>query len=193
LTAKRRSGTRCAVALMAVALSGCADRRIDLRNIEGAMRDRYGRDAAVPIEAVTCPEWVRTRKDDTFECQVRFQGGVTWTVAVTQLEEGNTQWVPRGQAVFAEDIEPWAAKALTARGQPGQAPGQAPGEVRCDARVYVIEPGQHVTCAAVGADGSTSEVRVGFDQVEGLRLLEQAPAQASPSGTGQDAGPGAAR
>ncbi len=184
------SGVRCAVALVAVALSGCADRRIDLRNIEAAMRDRYGRDAAVPIEAVTCPEWVRTRKDDMFECQVRFQGGVTWTVAVTQLDEGNTQWVPRGQAVFAEDIEPWAAKALVAGGQPGQG---APGEVRCDARVYVIEPGQHVTCAAVAADGSTSQVRVGFDQVEGLRLLEQAPAQASPPGPGLDAGPGAAR
>lgn len=193
MTSRQRRGTRWAVALVAVALSGCADRRIDLRNIEAAMRDRYGRDAAVPIEAVTCPEWVRTRKDDTFECQVRFQGGVTWTVAVTQLDEGNTQWVPRGQAVFAEDIEPWAAKVLAAGGQPGQAPGPAPSEVRCDARVYVIEPGQHVTCAAVAADGSTSQVRVGFDQVEGLRLLEQAPAQASPPGPGLDAGPEAAR
>jgi hypothetical protein len=186
-----RRGARCAVALVAVALSGCADRRIDLRNIEAAMRDRYGRDAAVPIEAVTCPEWVRTRKGDAFECQVRFQGGVTWTIAVTQLDEGNTQWVPRGQAVFAEDIEPWAVNALAAGRQPGPAPGQAPGEVRCDARVYVIEPGQHVACAAVAADGSSSEVRIGFDRVEGLRLLEQAPAQASPPG--QDAGPGAAR
>lgn len=187
-------GTRCAVALVIVALSGCADRRIDLRNIEAAMRDRYGRDAAVPIEAVTCPEWVRTREGDTFECQVRFQGGVAWSIAVTQLDKGNTQWVPRGQAVFAEDIEPWAVKAL-AGAQPGQAV-EAPREVRCDARVYVIEPGQHVTCAAVAADGSSSQVRIGFDQVDGLRLLEQAPAlvePASPSGPGQDAGPGAAR
>ena len=184
MTSRWRRGARCAVVPMAVALAvalgGCADRRIDLRNIEAAMRDRYGRDAAVPIEAVTCPEWVRTRKGDTFECQVRFQGGVAWTIGVTQLDKGNTQWVPRGQAVFAEDIEPWAAKALARQ------PEQASGEVRCGARVHVIEPGQHVTCAVTGADGRASEVRVGFDPVEGLRLLE-APAQAAP-GAGQDAG-----
>lgn len=174
MTSWRARGAGWAAALVAVALGGCADRRIDLRNIEAAMRDRYGRDAAVPIEAVTCPEWVRTRKDDAFECQVRFQGGVAWTIAVTQLDQGNTQWVPRGQALFADDIEPWAARALAGQ-EPGQEPGQAPASVRCDARVYVIEPGQHVTCAVTGADGSASEVRVGFDPVEGLRLLE-APA-----------------
>lgn len=173
---------RCVVALAAVALGACADRRIDLRNIEAAMRDRYGRDAAVPIEAVTCPEWVRTRKGDAFECQVRFQGGVVWPIVVTQLDQGNTQWAPRGQALFAEDIEPWASKALAAQ-------GKAPGGVRCEARVYVIEAGQHVTCAVTGADGSASEVRVGFDPVEGLRLLEHAPAQAMP-GAGHDAGAG---
>lgn len=175
-------GAGWAAALVAVALGGCADRRIDLRNIEAAMRDRYARDAAVPIEAVTCPEWVRTRKGDAFECQVRFQGGVAWTIAVTQLDQGNTQWVPRGQALFADDIEPWAAKALAAR-----EPGQAQGNVRCDARVYVIEPGQHVTCAVTGADGSASEVRVGFDPVEGLRLLE---APVPGPGGDQDTGAG---
>lgn len=181
MTSRRACGASCVAALVAVALGGCADRRIDLRNIEAAMRDRYGRDAAVPIEAVTCPEWVRTRKDDTFECQVRFQGGVTWTIAVTQLDKGNTQWHPRGQAVFADEIEPWATKELAARGQAG-------GGVRCDARVYVIEPAQHVTCVARAADGSSSEVRVGFEPVEGLRLLEHAPAQATPAS--QDAGTG---
>lgn len=152
------------VVLGACALSACEDRRIDLRNLEAAMRDRYGRDAGVPIEAVTCPEWVRTRKDDRFECQVRFQGGVAWTIEIVQLDQGNTQWLPRGQAVFAGEIEPWLARTLAAQGREGR--------VQCAARVYVIEPGQHVMCTATGADGRASEVRVGLDQVDGLRVIE---------------------
>jgi hypothetical protein len=150
--------------LAAGALSACADRRIDLRNIEAAMRDRYGREAGVPIEAVTCPEWVRTRAGDRFECQVRFQGGVAWTIEVVQLDLGNTQWLPRGQAVFADEIEPWLSRTLAAQGRESQ--------VHCAARVYVIEPEKHVTCTATGVDGRVSEVRIGLDQAEGLRVIE---------------------
>jgi hypothetical protein len=161
----RRALARCLlVALVGCAASGCTDRRIDLRNIEAAMRDRYARDAGVPIEAVTCPEWVRTREDERIECQVRFQGGVAWTIEVVQREQGNTQWLPRGQAVFADEIEPWLASALAAQGRASQ--------VRCDARVYVLEPGQHATCSATDADGQASEVRVGLAQDGGLRVVE---------------------
>jgi hypothetical protein len=152
------------VVLAALAASACADRRIDLRSVEAAMRDRYARDASVPIEAVTCPEWVRTRKDERFECQVRFQGGVVWTIEVVQLEQGTTLWLPRGQAVFADEIEPWLASTLAAQGRASQA--------RCSARVYVIEPGKHVTCTATGVDGRASEVRIGLDQADGLRVVE---------------------
>jgi hypothetical protein len=166
----RLAGSRYALAAVAVlatcALGACADRRIDLRNVEAAMRDRYGRDAGVPIEAVTCPEWVRTRKGEKFECQVRFQGGVVWTIDVVELDDGNTQWLPRGQAVFADAIERWLTGTLAAQGRASR--------VTCDARVYVLEPGKHATCTATGtgADGRTSEVRVELDQVEGLRIVE---------------------
>jgi Domain of unknown function (DUF4333) len=167
----RLVGSRCPSAALAVlavlgacALSACADRRIDLRNVEAAMRDRYGRDAGVPIEAVTCPEWVRTRKGEKFECQVRFQGGVAWTIDVVELDDGSTQWLPRGQAVFADEIEPWLSRTLAAQGRESR--------VTCHARVYVLEPGKHAMCTATGADGRASEVRIELDQVEGLRVVE---------------------
>jgi hypothetical protein len=150
--------------LGACALGACADRRIDLRNVEAAMRDRYQRDASVPIEDVTCPEWVPTREDDRFECQVRFEGGVVWTIEVVQRDVGSTQWLPRGQAVFADEIEPWLAKTLAAQGQVS--------EVACAARVYVIEPGQHITCTATDAQGQASDVRIGFEPSTGLRVVE---------------------
>jgi len=152
------------VVLGVCALGACEDRRIDLRNIEAAMRDRYGRDARVPIEAMTCPEWVRTHTGERFECQVRFEGGVVWTIEVVQLDQGNTQWLPRGQAVFADEIEPWLVETLAAQGRESR--------VRCEARVYVIEPGERVTCAATGADGHVSDVRIALDQVDGLRVVE---------------------
>jgi hypothetical protein len=167
----RLVGSRCpdaALAVLAVlatcALAACADRRIDLRNLEAAMRDRYGRDASVPIEAVTCPEWVRTRKGEKFECQVRFQGGVVWTIDVVELDDGNTQWLPRGQAVFADEIERWLTGTLAGQGRESR--------VTCDARVYVLEPGKHATCTATDAGGQSSDVRVALDPVEGLRLIE---------------------
>jgi hypothetical protein len=160
-----------AVLVACAALSGCSDQRIDLRSLETAMRDRYGRDAAVPIESVTCPEWVRTRKDETFECQVRFQGGVVWTIGVVQGEQGNTQWLPRGQAVFADDIEPWLTRTLAEKGRQVQA--------RCDARVYVIEPGQQITCKAIGADGRGFGVRLGHDDIVGIRAIDAAGAGAT--------------
>lgn len=153
-----------AVLIAWLALSGCADRRIDLRNVEAAMRDRYGRDAPVRITAVTCPEWVRTREGETFDCQVTFEGGVEWTIQVTQRDQGTTQWSPRGRAVFAEDIEPWLAQRL----------GAEEGAARCDARVYVIEPGQHITCMAVSARGSESPVRIELDDAGELRMLTEA-------------------
>lgn len=160
----RRARWNALVVLAACALGACADRRIDLRNVEAAMRDRYERDASVPIEAVTCPDWVPTRKDDRFACQVRFEGGVVWTIEVVQGDVGSTQWQPRGQAVFADEIEPWLATTLAAQGGTWQ--GQ------CAARVYVIEPGQHITCTATDAEGQVSEVRIGFDQAGGLRVVE---------------------
>lgn len=153
-----------ALVLVACALAACSDRRIDLRNIEAAMRERYARDASVPIEAVTCPEWVRTRAGDTFECQVRFEGGVVWTIEVVQREHGSTQWLPRGQAVFADEIEPWLAAALAAEGRESR--------VTCHARVHVIAPGQQVTCTATSVSGQPSEVRVGLDPAEGFRIVE---------------------
>lgn len=183
--ARRRVGGGALAGVVAalaalLALSGCADRRIDMRNIEAAMRDRYGRDAAVPITAVTCPEWVRTREGETFECRVRFEGDVEWTIQVTQQGEGTTQWTPRGRAVFAEDIEPWLVEHLAGEMRVAQA--------RCDARVYVIEPGEHITCTVVSAGGEETPARIALDDTGGLRLI---PGMAPRAAPGEDPPPSA--
>jgi len=64
----------------------------------------------------------------------------------------------------AESLRAHGARTLAAQGQTRQ--------VACAARVYVIEPGQHITCTATDAQGQASEVRIGFEPGQGLRVVE---------------------
>lgn len=162
-----------ALASTALTLAGCQDRRIDLRNIEAAMRERYSRDAAVPITDVSCPEWVRTRAGETIDCQIAFEGGVVWTIALVQGEDGNTRWEPRGQAVFADDIERWLIERAAAEGQ------EAPA-ARCGARVYVLERDAHATCTVTAAGGEAQTQRVSVGEGGALRAEALAPAHGAP-------------
>ncbi|ACY14638.1 DUF4333 domain-containing protein [Haliangium ochraceum] len=145
----------------ALGVGGCKDRRIDLRNIEAAMGERYGRDAKVPVREVSCPPWVRTREGERIACEVVFEGDVRWTVAVIQGPDGNTRWQPQGQVVFADDIEAWL--------QAQQAEGAAEGAgARCPARVYVLEDGDSASCTVSGAEGERA-VAVTVDEQGELR------------------------
>ncbi|WP_428266303.1 DUF4333 domain-containing protein [Haliangium sp.] len=161
----RRGAARVVMVLaLGGVLLGCEDRRIDLHNLEAAISHRYGRDAPVAIEAVECPEWVRTRVGERFECVVRFDGGVRWTIELIQEEGGGLQWAPRGQVVYADILVSWLRQALAARGQTG--------EPQCGARVYVIAPGEAITCELTGG---AAAARVTVDEVGSLRLMDSGP------------------
>lgn len=148
--------------------AGCDDRRLDLRNIEGAIKDRYGHGSPVAISSVTCPESVRTREGDTFDCTLIFEGGEVWSITVTQLGAGRTSWTPRGRAVFADDVEPWLAAAIEGEG--------ARMQVQCSQRVYVVEPGEAITCSVVTTSRSSVR-RVAIDAAGTLHLID-APSKA---------------
>ena len=143
--------------------AGCDDRKIDLRNLEAAMKARYGHDAQVAVESVTCPEWVRTREGDVFACELRFEGGTTWAIEVTQLEHGTTRWLPQGEAVYAKTLEPWLRAALAERGQAA--------EVSCDEPVQIVAPGETIVCHAHSGDGAKMPVQVVVNQEDGFRLV----------------------
>jgi hypothetical protein len=127
---------------------------------------------------VTCPESVPTKEGHTFECTVVFEGGAVWPMVVTQLGQGRTRWMPRGQAVFADDIEPWLTAALEERGQRAQ--------VRCSERVYVVDPGEPIACTGV-VGGHASVLNVTIDAAGAMRMGEPDVAP----GPAPDEGPGA--
>lgn len=156
--------------------AGCGDTRLDLRNIEAAMRHRYGREALVPIIDVACPEAVRTREGDTFDCAVTFEGGAVWTITATQLGAGKTHWTPRGRAIPGEHVEARAAAVLADQGRRG--------ELRCGERVYVVQEGDRIACQVVtGDDASRVEISVGAG--DDLHVHEAAaPARAPGAGAG---------
>lgn len=88
-------------AALTVALgAGCDDKRIDIRNVESIIADRYIVDPAVnptlapgaTVDRVICPELVRTRKGELFECKVVLQGGEERVVTVEQLGGTHFRW-----------------------------------------------------------------------------------------------------
>lgn len=85
--------------VVAAALAaGCDNKRIDVGNVERIIADRYTEDPSVnptlapgaTVDQVICPELVRTKKGEIFECKVLLQGGEERVVTVEQL--GGTQF-----------------------------------------------------------------------------------------------------
>lgn len=96
--AARRAG-RAMIAAGLVALVclglGCSDRKLDLRNIEAILADRYAAETGAVVARVTCPEAVRTRKGDIFDCTVVFANGNEMTIEVEQLGGTTTRARPK--------------------------------------------------------------------------------------------------
>jgi hypothetical protein len=74
---------------------GCKDKRIDLRNVERMIAERFPVEPGEAVEQVICPELVPTRKGDEFECKVVLQGGEERAVKVEQLGGTQLRWHPR--------------------------------------------------------------------------------------------------
>jgi hypothetical protein len=73
---------------------GCEDKRIDLRNLERIIAERFPVDSGAAVDQVICPELVPTRKGTEFECKVVLQGGEERVVRVEQLGGTQLRWYP---------------------------------------------------------------------------------------------------
>jgi hypothetical protein len=83
------------IAAMAVlGALGCDDKRIDLRNVERMIADRFPVEPGAAVDRVICPELVPTRKGAEFECKVVLKGGEERVVKVEQLGGTQLRWSP---------------------------------------------------------------------------------------------------
>jgi uncharacterized protein DUF4333 len=77
----------------ALAASGCGDKTLDTGKLEGKIKDGIEKQAGVKIKAVACPEDVKVKKGDTFNCKATTSSGQTANVKVTQKDdEGNVNY-----------------------------------------------------------------------------------------------------
>lgn len=77
----------------ALAAAGCGDKKLDTGKLEGKIRDGIQKQAGVKIKAVDCPEDVKVKKGDTFNCKATTTSGQTANVKVTQQDdEGNVNY-----------------------------------------------------------------------------------------------------
>jgi hypothetical protein len=73
---------------------GCEDKRIDLRNVERIIAERFPVEPGAAVDQVICPELVPTRKGEEFECKVVLRGGEERVVRVEQLGDTQLRWHP---------------------------------------------------------------------------------------------------
>lgn len=90
----RRSVRGLATLVFLGVWSGCEDNRLDMRNVERLIADRYVDEGGAAVVGVDCPEVVPTRAGATFECTVRLAGGGERTVIVEQQGGTRLSWRP---------------------------------------------------------------------------------------------------
>jgi Domain of unknown function (DUF4333) len=79
--------------LAAVATGGCGESRLDTDRVESAIRGGITRQTGVKIDTVRCPDEVKAREGDTFNCLARASNGQRARVEVTQRDgEGAVSW-----------------------------------------------------------------------------------------------------
>jgi Domain of unknown function (DUF4333) len=77
----------------ALAVAGCGDKKLDTDKLEGKIKDGIERQAGVKIRSVDCPDDVKVKKGNTFNCKATTTSGQTANVKVTQRDdEGNVNY-----------------------------------------------------------------------------------------------------
>ena len=91
------AGLVLAVALaVAAGLAGCGTQKLDVADAETTIGKRLTREAKAKV-TVTCPDDVKIKKGDTFNCTAKTTKD-TATVKVTQLDgEGRVRWELKGR------------------------------------------------------------------------------------------------
>ncbi len=81
------------IAATALAAGGCGDKKLDTGKLEGKIKDGIQKQAGVKIRAISCPDDVKVKKGDTFNCRATTTSGQTANVKVTQQDdEGNVNY-----------------------------------------------------------------------------------------------------
>jgi Domain of unknown function (DUF4333) len=81
--------------VVAVALTACGEQTLDVAEVESTIGQRLTRNAKQKV-TVRCPEEVKIKKGDSFDCTASGKRGRT-TVTVTQLDDnGRVRGVVKG-------------------------------------------------------------------------------------------------
>ena len=77
----------------ALGVVGCGDKKLDTGKLEGKIKDGIEKQAGVKIKAIDCPDDVKVKKGDTFNCKATTRTGQSANVKVTQQDdEGNVNY-----------------------------------------------------------------------------------------------------
>jgi hypothetical protein len=89
-------GLTAGLALLAIGVAGCGEKRIDGGDLEAKLRTELTRGAgAVQAKSVDCPEDVKVEKGREFDCTLVAPDGERSTIHVTLTnDEGGLTFVP---------------------------------------------------------------------------------------------------
>jgi Domain of unknown function (DUF4333) len=81
------------LAAFALGVTGCGDKKLDTKKLEGKIKDGIEKQAGVKIKSVDCPGDVKVKKGDTFNCKATTEKGQSANVKVTQQDDkGNVNY-----------------------------------------------------------------------------------------------------
>jgi hypothetical protein len=81
------------LAVVAFAVAGCGDKKLDTDKLEGKIKTGIEKQAGVKIKSIDCPSDVKVKKGDTFSCKATTNSGQSANVKVTQQDDkGNVNY-----------------------------------------------------------------------------------------------------
>ena len=91
-----RAGPLLGAVLASAALAACGTKTLDVAEVEATIGKRLTQEAKAKV-SVSCPEEVKIKKGDSFDCTAKGREGAT-TVTVTQLDDnGRVRGVVKGR------------------------------------------------------------------------------------------------
>ena len=161
----------CLLLLTALGLGACGEKVVDTGKVETLVRD--GAANKQLIRSIDCPEEVKAKKGDTFECQLEISDGSKEAVTIRQLDDDGTVRVagnrqtqlggsPRKTRIKAENAERLI-----------QGNAQKPlSSIRCPDAIP-LKRGAKFDCEVVGADGSRGVVTIEqSDDIGNIRIAK---------------------
>jgi hypothetical protein len=136
-------------ATMLVLLAACS--QIDPEKGEAQIKQMLEKNG-IKVVGVDCPENIKAKQGETFECMARLAGQADLPVTVEQLDnEGNVRFGTRG-IVIAQLVEQGLVETAKSRG--------ADLKVDCGERVRKATTGETFECKATSKTGETENIKI---------------------------------